>query len=374
MIRVCEPTLRGNEQKYVLDCLQSGMISSMGDYVKKFEEAFAQYCEVKYGVACSNGTTAIHLALEALGIGPGDEVIVPTFTMIATSNAVLYTGATPVFVDSEEKTWNMDVTKIEEKITSKTKAILPVHIYGHPTDMDEIHRLAQKHNLLVIEDAAEAHGALYQGKKAGSLSDVACFSFYANKILTTGEGGMIVTNNLEIAEKARLLRNHAFTQPRFVHHHLGFNYRMTNIQAAIGLAQLEQIDTFVESRIRNAQLYNTLLSTVPGIRLPPAESWAKNVYWMYGIVLEDDFPLTKDQLMKKLEERGIETRSFFYPLHKQPFLQKERYRHISTVGAYPVADRLWERGLYLPSSSHLTEEEIQTVVETIKEIREEALR
>jgi perosamine synthetase len=368
MIRVCEPTLMGNELNYVTDCIREGMISSVGDYVKRFEQAFANYCQVNYGVACSNGTTAIHLALEALGIGRGDEVIVPTFTMIATGNAVLYTGATPVFVDAELNTWNIDPAKIEEKITKKTKAIIVVHTYGHPVDMDAITMIARKHNLFVIEDAAEAHGAEYKGKKVGSLGDVACFSFYANKIITTGEGGMVVTNNETIAKKCRLLRNHAFTTPRFIHHHVGFNYRMTNMQAAIGLAQLEHIETFVENRIRNAHTYTKLLRDVPGIEPPPAKEWAKNVYWMYGILLNQSFPLSKDELMGRLHEWGVETRSFFYPLHKQPLFHHPRYAHVNTSGYFGKSEYLYEHGLYLPSSSSLTEEQIQRVVQAIKEV------
>ncbi|MAF99531.1 MAG: aminotransferase DegT [Nanoarchaeota archaeon] len=368
MIRVCEPTLSGNEAKYVQDCLQTTMISSMGDYIKKFEHAFATYSQVKHGVAVSNGTTAIHLALEALGIGPGDEVIIPTFTMIATGNAVLYTGATPVFVDAELDTWNMDTSQIESKITEKTKAIIPVHTYGHPCDMDRINDIAKKHNLFVIEDAAEAHGAEYKGRKAGSLSDVACFSFYANKMITTGEGGMVITNNDQIAEKCRLLRNHAFVQPRFVHHQLGFNYRMTNIQAAMGLAQTENIQTFVESRIKNAQRYTELLKDVQGIECPPKKEWAKNVYWMYGILLNKSFPLSKDQLMAALRERGIGTRSFFHPLHAQPMFNNPKYKHVDTSGNFQKSQYLWQNGLYLPSSSHLTDAQIQEVVNAIKEI------
>ncbi|MDI6737846.1 MAG: DegT/DnrJ/EryC1/StrS family aminotransferase, partial [Nanoarchaeota archaeon] len=248
MIPVCEPCMAGKELEYVSDCIKTNWISSNGRYITQFEDSFSRYCGTKYGIGCSNGTVALHLALAAIGIGPGDEVIIPDFTMIATANAVAYCGATPIPVDSEPRTWNMDVRQIKEKITSKTKAIMPVHIYGHPVDMDPLLKLAKEHNLLVIEDAAEAHGALYKNRKTGSLGDAACFSFYANKLITTGEGGMVVTNNEQIAEKARLLRNHAFGKPRFVHNEIGFNYRMTNIQAAIGCAQMEKIDEFVDAR------------------------------------------------------------------------------------------------------------------------------
>jgi len=298
MIPVCEPTLNGNEKKYVLDCLDTNWISSNGKYIELFETKFAEFCNVKYGVSCSNGTTALHLALAVLNIGKDDEVIIPDFTMIATINSVLYTGAKPIVVDSEMQSWNMDVDKIEEKITEKTKVIMVVHTYGHPINMEKVNEIAKKHNLFVIEDAAEAHGAEFNGKKIGSLSDIACFSFYANKIITTGEGGMIVTNNEKYAERAKLLKNHAFTKPRFVHHEIGFNYRMTNIQAAIGLAQVENVDKLVEARIKNAQLYNQKLKDVKGVILPPEQSNVKNVYWMYGILIEKEFGMSAKEVMK----------------------------------------------------------------------------
>ena len=242
MIPVCEPTLIGNEKKYADQCIETNWISSSGKFLEEFEKRFSGFCEAKHGVSCSNGTTALHLALAGIGIGKGDEVIVPDFSIIALANSAIYTGATPVFVDSEPRTWNIDTEKIEEKITGRTKAIIAMHTYGCPADMDRINEIARKHNLKVIEDAAESHGATYKGRRTGGLGDAGCFSFYANKVITTGEGGMIVTNDDKIAEKARLLRNHAFIQPRFVHHEVGFNYRMTNIQAAIGVAQMENAE------------------------------------------------------------------------------------------------------------------------------------
>ena len=369
MIPVCEPSLIGNELKYVTDCIKSNWISSSGKYIPMFESKFSEFCQTKYGIGCCNGTVAIHLALEALGIGKGDEVIIPTFTMIATSNAVIYSGAKPVLVDAEKETWNMNPSLIEEKITKKTKAIMPVHTYGHPCDMDAINKIAKKHNLLVIEDAAESHGAEYKGKRTGSLSDAAAFSFYSNKIITTGEGGMIVTNNEKVAEKSKLLRNHAFIEPRFLHKEMGFNYRMTNIQAAIGVAQMENADKLVEARIKNAKLYTSLLKNVKGITLPPQKDWAKNVYWMYGILIEKNFGYSKDEVMKKLQQKGVETRSFFYPLNRQPVYEKKDERFPELGGSYPVAQELYEKGFYLPSGSSLTKEQVKEVAEKITDIQ-----
>ena len=365
MIPVCTPTLSGNEERYVLKCIRDNWVSSMGKYITEFENQFAAYVGARHGVSCSNGTAAVHLALAALGIREGDEVIAPNFTMIGTTNPVVYCNAKPVFVDSEPTTWNMDVSKLEEKITKNTKAIIPVHIYGHPVDMDPLMETAAKYHLKVIEDAAEAHGAEYKGRRAGSIGDMGCFSFYANKIITTGEGGMVVTNDDNLAEKLRSLRNHAFGIPRFVHKEVGFNYRMTNIQAAIGLAQLEQIDKFIESRRSNAKTYNELLKDIEGITLPKELPWAKNVYWMYGILLEDNFGMSKDQAMEELKKLGVETRSFFMPLHRQP-----AYASLGIGGGdYPVSDELFRKGLYLPSSSSLTDEQIQEVVAGVKKIR-----
>lgn len=362
-IPVCEPTLRGKELEYITDAVKSGWISSAGKYITDFEEKFSQYCGVKYGVSCSNGTKAIHLALLAVGIKAGDEVILPSFTMIGSCNPIVQIGAKPVFVDSEMKTWNMDPTQIEGKITSKTKAIMVVHIYGHPVDMDAILTIARKHELIVIEDAAEAHGAEYKGRKTGSLGDIAAFSFYANKILTTGEGGMVVTNNEQWAERARKLRNHFFGEPRFLHQETGFNYRLTNMQAAIGLAQLEKIEELLEARRKNAHLYNSLLKEIPGIVLPAEEAWAKNVYWMYGVLVNDQFPLTMPQLREELHKRGIETRTFFIGMHKQP-----AYAHLGVQGHFPNTEYLEKNGFYLPSSSHLTEEQIKYITTSIEEI------
>ncbi|MFH1710090.1 MAG: DegT/DnrJ/EryC1/StrS family aminotransferase, partial [bacterium] len=362
-IPVCEPTQLGNEKKYVKACMDTNWISSKGAYISKFESMFARKVGAGYGVGVLNGTVALHLALAALDIGPGDEVIIPTFTMIATPNSVRYTGASLVLVDSELKTWNIDASKIEEKITKRTKAIMPVHTYGHPCDMDQIMRLAKKYKLYVIEDAAEAHGAIYKGKKIGSIGNAACFSFYANKIITTGEGGMVTTNDKKLAEKMQLLKNHAFSHERhFWHKLLGFNYRMTNIQAAIGLAQTENFEKLAGKRIHNAMLYNSLLGDVEEITLPPSTRGIKNVYWMYGILLKDWSKVTRDTLRYELANRGIETRTFFIPIHLQPI-----YRGWFK-GKYPNSEYLCTNGLYLPSSTSLTEKQVRYVAGTLKEI------
>lgn len=374
-IPVCEPTLRGNELKYLTEAVQSGWISSSGKYLQQFENKFSNYCQVSQGVSCSNGTKALHLALEALGIGKGDEVIIPNFTMIACCNAVIYAGAKPVLLDSESDTWNLDIDKIEEKITDKTKAIMVVHIYGHPVDMDKVRMIADKYGLYVIEDAAEAHGAEYKSRKTGSLGDIACFSFYANKIITTGEGGMVVTNNEKWADRARLLRNHFFGQPRFLHHELGYNYRLTNLQAALGLAQLERIEELVAARRQNAYFYNQLLKNILGLTLPPEKEWAKNVYWMYGILVNDEFGVPLLDLRKALLEKGIDTRSFFIGMHQQPAYRNKVSRYASIFpdlsGNYPVSEELTKKGFYLPSSSHLTKEQIHFIADTVKNIHEQ---
>jgi len=367
MIPVCEPLLGGKELEYVSDCLKTNWISSAGKYIGEFEKGFAAYCGVKHGIATTSGTTALHLALAALGIGNGDEVIIPTFTMAACAFSVIYTGAKPVLVDSEPETWNMDVAQIERKITTRTKAIMPVHIYGHPCEMDQIMDIARKHRLYVVEDAAEAHGATYKGKMAGGIGDVGCFSFYANKIITTGEGGMIVTSDEKVADRARRFKDQAFSRERrFLHTDIGFNYRMTNIQAAIGLAQLENIDRFVEMRRKNAQLYNRLLKGVPGVTLPVEKKWAKNVYWMYSIVIENEFGMSRDDLMAFLRQKGVDTRTFFIPMNVQPAFKN---MGLFEGEHYPVSEMLAERGLYLPSGSGLTEEQISTVCEAVRQAR-----
>jgi len=367
MIPVCNPMLGGNEQKYVNDCLQTNWISSSGKYVKAFEEGFSAYCGARHGIAVTSGTTALHLALAALKIGPGDEVILPAFTIASCAFAVLYQGATPVFVDVEPDTWNMDPRLVEEKVNRRTRAVMPVHIYGHPCDMDAIRAVARRRKLRVIEDAAEAHGAEYKGQRAGGIGDIGCFSFYANKIITCGEGGMVVTNDAQIAERCRSLKNLNFlTQKRFWHQDVGFNYRMTNIQAAIGLAQFERAAEFVANRRRNAQLYQERLKDIPGLVLPVEKDYAKNVYWMYGLLVTREFGMNREQIMANLREMGIETRTFFYALPGQPFLRKAG---VKAGGRFPAARRIAREGMYLPSGSDLTVTQIDQVCEALRRLR-----
>jgi perosamine synthetase len=363
IIPVCEPTLGGNELKYITQAVETNWISSAGGFIRDFEARFAAACGAKYGIACANGTVAVHLALATLGLQPGDEVILPTFTMIATINAVTYCGATPVLVDNEPAYWQMDVDDVARKITPRTRAILPVHIYGHPVDMDALNEVACRHGVTVVEDAAEAHGAEYKGRRAGSLGAAAAFSFYGNKIITTGEGGMITTNNQEIARLAWNLRDHAFSHERhFWHKFVGFNYRMTNLQAAIGLAQVEKLDEMVAARRRNAALYTSLLKDIPGITTPPEAAWAKNVFWMYGILVDRAaFGMGRDQLRQVLADNGVETRTFFIPMHCQP-VYWEQFKG----QRFPVAERLCRDGFYLPSSSSLTAGEIERVASVIR--------
>ena len=359
-IPVSEPCLDGNEMKYLTDCLQSGWVSSLGKYITTFEQKYAEFCGVKYAVAVSNGTTALHLALAALGIGAGDEVIVPTLSFIATANAVRYTNATVVFADSEAETWNIDPADVARKITSHTKAIIPVHIYGHPANMQPILDLAKKHNLAVIEDAAEAHGALYKGKRVGSLGLVGSFSFYGNKIITTGEGGILTTDDDALANRLRFLRDHAMDpNKRYWHTEVGYNYRMTNMQAALGVAQMERIEEFITRKRKIAELYAEGLKDIPSVTLPPEAAWATNVYWMFSILLNPDFPIQRDEFLKRLKEQGIDNRPFFYPIHQMPpYVTENRY--------FPVADDLSQRGLNLPSAVTLTDEEIAYITQTIR--------
>ena len=362
-IPVCEPMLAGNELKYVTEAVSTGWISSSGKYVTEFEKQFAEYCGCKYGIAVCNGTIALHLALIGLGIGKGDEVIVPTFTMIASAFAVCYTGAKPVFVDADKDTWNIDVKKIEEKITSKTKAIMPVHIFGKMCDMDAIHALAKKYNLYVLEDAAEAHGASYHGVKAGASSDIAAFSFFANKNITTGEGGMVVTNNKEFYDRARYFKNVCFPLdgPRnYQHEDIGYNFRMSNVVAAIGLAQVEKADDYKEMRIRNHQLYKKYLSDVPGILFQSEpDKDCIDVCWMNTIVIDPaKYGHHKDELIAHLKENDIDTRLLFTGMHKQKAMMDYG---CDCSGEYPVCEWLTENGFYLPSSSSLTEEQIKFI-------------
>lgn len=392
MIPVNEPLMAKNALRYVGDCVRSGWISSAGEYIRKFEEEFARYTGVKHAVTTTSGTTALHLALAAAGIGPGDEVVVPDLTMIAVPYAVLYTGAKPVLMDVDRILFNLDPAKLKKfleadcrfdkkkkaLINKKTggivKAILPVHLYGHPCPMDEILALAGEFGLRVIEDAAEAHGALFypggdanKAVKAGGIGDIGCFSFYANKIVTTGEGGMVVTDDAAIAEKCRRLKDLAHAPGRrFLHTELAFNYRMTNVQAAIGLAQLEEIDRYIALKRKMADAYRAGLAGVRGLTLPAEMPWARNVYWMYAVLVEDEFGLTRDEFSVRLKESGIDTRTFFIPVHEQPvFARDTAYRGLT----FPVSDELSKKGLYLPSGLALSRTQIDEVCRAVKKIR-----
>ena len=366
MIPINEPLFSGNERKYLNQCIDQAWISSEGPFVKHFEEEFSSYLGLRYGIAVCNGTAAIEVALAAAGIGESNEVIMPTFTIISCAIGVIRLGAKPVLVDSEPETWNMDTGQIEPKITGKTKAIMVVHTYGHPVDMAPVMELAEKYQLNVIEDAAEAHGTEYKGQKAGSIGQVGCFSFYANKIVTSGEGGMVVTSDEEIAERAGAYRNLCFRpEKRFYHTELGYNFRMTNLQAAVALAQLEQIDKHIQIKRRNATLYSERLRAIDEIKLPVEKEWAKNVYWMYGIELKDGAGMDNEELAKKLLARGIATRPFFLGMHEQPVFQR---MGLFQGERYPIAERLARRGLYLPSGLALREEQIETVCEALHNI------
>jgi perosamine synthetase len=358
LIPVAEPSLSGNELAYVTDCISSGWISSIGKYIPRFENEFADYCSTSHGIAVCNGTTALHLALRTLNIGPGDEVILPSLTFIATANAVMYTGATPVFADSEESTWNLAPEEVNRRITSKTRAIIAVHLYGHPVDMDPILDISEKHGISVIEDAAEAHGARYKGRRVGGMGIINCFSFYGNKIITTGEGGMLTTQDAELARRARFLRDHAMSPARrYWHPEIGYNYRMTNLQAALGVAQLEQIERFIAHKREIASIYNDLLKDTPGLVLPPNKSWAEPVYWMYSVLVTPEFPLSRDGLADALRAQGIDNRPFFVPIHQNP--------PYDTGAALPVAEQLSQRGLNLPSGVKLTSDDLLCVVNAI---------
>lgn len=369
-IPVCDIWLNGNERRYVDDCMATGWISSSGAYVTRFETAFAAYCGCKHGIAVCNGTVALHLALAALGVGRGDEVILPDFTMIASAFAVCYTGAKPVFVDADPATFNIDVSKIEAKITPRTKAIMPVHIFGNPCDMGAIAALARAHNLAIVEDAAEAHGATYQGRKTGSFSAVAAFSFFANKNLTTGEGGMAVTNDDALAERCRYFKNVCFPTkgPRtYRHDDIGFNYRMSNLHAAIGLAQVEKADFYREKRMAHRALYQKGLADCAGIVLQADTAGAVNVGWMNAVVVDSAvYGRTRDELIARLKENGVDTRLLFCGMHRQKALLDFG---CDGSGDYPATDRLTENGFYLPSGSNLTEAQIERVCGIIADFK-----
>lgn len=366
MIPVNEPLLDGNEKKYLNECIDTGWISSEGPFIKRFEEGMAKYVGRKHAIAVCNGSVALDVAVVACGIGVGDEVILPTFTIISCASAIVRAGAVPIVIDCDPKTYNIDVTQIEKRITPKTKAIMMVHIYGLPCDMNPILELAKKYNLKIIEDAAEMHGQTYYGKKCGSFGDISTFSFYPNKHITTGEGGMILTDSDEVAAHCRSLRNLCFIpEKRFVHHELGWNFRMTNLQAALGVAQLERIDSFVQKKRWIGNTYSKLLSGIQGMQLPVLKTeYAENIFWVYPLVLDRNVGHDAESFCKLLGTKGIGTRPFFWNMHEQPVFKK---MGLYSAENYPHAENIARRGFYVPSGLALTEEQIHTVCDTLKE-------
>lgn len=367
MIPVNEPLLDGNEKRYLCECIDSGWISSEGPYVSRFESEFSKRVGRREGIAVCNGTAAIDAIIESLRFGPGDEIILPAFTIISCINQIIRAGATPVLVDSDPLTWNMDVSLIEERITQQTRAIMVVHTYGLPVDMDPVIDIANRHGLLIIEDAAEAHGQTYRDRPCGSFGVLSAFSFYPNKHVTTGEGGMIVTDDEKLGNDCRSLRNLCF-QPsnRFVHDRLGWNMRMTNLQAALGMAQLERLDEFTARKRHMGMRYNTMLGGLSGVQLPcPATEYADNIYWVYGLLLNADRGDTATEIMNHLAKEGIGTRPFFFPMHLQPVFRKTGMFAGET---YPVAEHLYRHGFYIPSGMGLTETQMNFVAEALHRI------
>ena len=366
-IPVNEPLLNGNEKKYLCECIDTGWISSEGPFVKEFEEKMSATTDRKYGIAVSNGTAALEVAVQALGIKEGDEVIMPAFTIISCAMAVTKVGAIPVLVDSDMHTWNMDVDEIESKVTSRTKAIMMVHLYGLPAEVDKILVLAKKYNLKVIEDAAEMHGQTYYGRPCGSFGDISTFSFYPNKHITTGEGGMVVTDDEELADRCRMIRNLCFRKDvRYLHDEISDNYRFTNLQAAVGLAQLERLSEFVTKKREMGRYYTEHLKDVKGLILPIQKiDYADNIYWVYGLVLEKDVPADNRLMQKLLAEEGIGSRTFFWCMHQQPVYQKQG-KFVNET--YPNAEYLARKGFYIPSGLALTREQMGKVVIAVRKV------
>ena len=366
-IPVNEPLLDGNEKKYLAECIDTGWISSEGPFVRKFESEFASRLGRKHGIAVTNGTAAIDVAVEALDIGPGDEVILPSFTIISCILQIVRSGATPVLIDSHPLTWNMDIHLIEEKITPLTKAIMVVHTYGLPVDMNPVLDICKKYSLKLIEDSAEMIGQTYRQLPCGSFGQLSTVSFYPNKHITTGEGGMILTDDDDLAETCRELRNLCFVKgKRFVHERLGWNLRMTNLQAALGVAQLERLDEFVDKKRWIGNCYNELLSEIPNLVLPCSRTeYADNIFWVYGILLDDSIPFDASEAIRRLATLGIGSRPFFYPLHQQPILNKLGYFDNVKL---PIAEKLYQRGFYIPSGLSLNLAQISHVASVIKSI------
>ncbi len=366
-VPVNEPLLDGNEEKYLVECIRTGWISSEGPFVARFEEQFAGRVGRKHGVAVANGSVALDAAVVALGLGPGDEVILPTSTIISCAAAIVRAGAKPVLVDCDPRTWNMDVGQVEARITPRTRAIMPVHIFGLPVDMDPLLALARKHGLKLIEDAAEVIGQTYRGRPCGSFGDLSTFSFYPNKHVTTGEGGMLVADDPALAARCRSLRNLCFKpEQRFVHDELGWNFRLSNLQAALGVAQLERLEKSVLIKHRMGIRYTELLKGTRGIQLPLASTpYAENIYWVYGLVLDDAVPFDAREAMARLAKAGIGTRPFFWPMHEQPVLRR---RGLFDGESHPVAERIARRGFYIPSGMALTGEQMERTAAAVKEM------
>jgi len=367
MIPVNEPVYLGREKELLAECIESGWVSSEGPFVKKFENDFSSFIGVEHGISVTNGTAALETAIYASEIGEGDEVIMPSFTIISCAVATINLGAKPVFVDVDSDTYCLDINQIEECITKNTKAIMVVHMYGHPVEMDSVISIAKKYDLLIIEDASQVHGAEYKGHRCGSIGDIATFSFYANKIINTGEGGMVVTNNSKMASRAKSYRNLCFKkEKRFYHTQLGNNFRMTNLQAAVGVAQLEQIDKYIQLKDQMGATYNEFLIDLPNIIIQKTKSWARRVYWMYCIEIDEKVNLTAKTMIKCLAKNGIGARPFFYGLHQQPILINKGYFDKSF--SLPVTERISKQGLYLPSSVSLTKEQIKIVSDNVAKI------
>lgn len=362
-ITVASPLLNGNELAYVTDCIKTNWISSQGKYVRKFEEMFSEHHEGMKALAVSNGTVALHLALDALGIGKGDEVIVPDLTFAASINSILYTGATPVIADIDKETWTLDPDRLEKHITPKTKAIMPVHLYGHPCDMDPIMELAKKYNLKIVEDSAEALGSYYKGRPVGVFSDASTYSFFGNKTITTGEGGMVIFKDPAVAERASILRDHGMQKNRrYWHQEVGYNYRMTNLQAAIGVAQFERLTEFVTAKQRNAAVYSETLKEIPYFILPAVKEWSVNSFWLYTFLVKEDAPFTRDELMDFLTSKGIESRPVFFGLHEMP-----PYVAFGKAEELTVSKRTSVCGMSLPSSVNLSQPELLHICNSINE-------
>jgi perosamine synthetase len=367
MIPVNEPLLDGNEKKYLIECIETGWISSEGPFVTRFEQDFAAVVRRKHAIAVSNGSMALDAAVAALCLESGAEVILPSFTIISCAAAIVRAGLVPVVVDSDARTLNIDASLLEAAITSRTRAIMVVHIYGLPCDMDPILEIARRYQLKLIEDAAEMHGQTYRGRPCGSFGDISIFSFYPNKHITTGEGGMIVTDSDELASRSRGLRNLCFIpQRRFVHEELGYNMRMTNLQAALGVAQLERLSSFVERKRAMGRLYNKLLRDMPDVELPPDRTdYAESIYWVYGIVLNESIGFDAEEAMKRISDAGVGTRPFFWPMHEQPVLRRMGFMEHARC---PVSERIARRGFYIPSGLALTEEQIRKVARIVREV------